>query len=80
VATGVQGHLETVRDGETGLLVPPADAAAMADAVVRLVEDEALADDLAEQGRDVALESFTAARYRTEMARLLAAVAAGRHR
>ena len=78
VATAVQGHLETVRDGVTGLLVPPDDAVAIADAVQRLVEDPVLADTLARRGRDVALESFTATRYRSEMVRLLTAVA--RHR
>jgi glycosyltransferase involved in cell wall biosynthesis len=80
VATGVQGHLETVREGETGLLVAPGDADALADAVARVLDDESLALGLARRGRDVALERFTAARYRSEMARLLAAVAAGRHR
>lgn len=78
VATAVQGHLETVRDGETGVLVPPSDAGAIADAVVRLLEDHVLADTLARRGREVALESFTAARYRLEMMRLLTAVAGHR--
>lgn len=78
VATAVQGHLETVRDGETGVLVPPDDAGAIADAVERLLEDRVLADTVARRGREVALESFTAARYRSEMVRLLTTVA--RHR
>ncbi|WP_234412075.1 glycosyltransferase family 4 protein [Nocardioides sediminis] len=80
VATGVQGHLETVRDGETGLLVPWGDPRALADATARLLEDEALAQSLARRGRGVALESFTAARYREEMSRLLGTVAGRAHR
>lgn len=71
VATSVQGHLETVRDGETGLLVPPSDPEALAAAVARLLEDEGLADALAQRGREVALASFTAERYRVEVLGLL---------
>jgi glycosyltransferase involved in cell wall biosynthesis len=78
VATAVQGHLETVQDGQTGLLVPADDAAALADAVARLLDDPALADTLARTGREVALRSFTAERYRSEIVRLLAAVAGHR--
>ena len=42
VATRVGGIPEVVADGETGLLVPPRDADAMAAAIVRLLEDAAL--------------------------------------
>jgi glycosyltransferase involved in cell wall biosynthesis len=42
VATDVGGVRTVVRDGETGLLVPPADGAALAGAVRRLLGDEAL--------------------------------------
>jgi hypothetical protein len=71
VATAVQGHLETVTDGETGLHVPPSDAEAIATAVVRLLDDPALADRLAERARTVASEKFAAARYRSEMSSLM---------
>ncbi|GAA5109387.1 glycosyltransferase family 4 protein [Alloalcanivorax gelatiniphagus] len=79
VATAVQGHLETVRDGETGLLVAPGDAEELAAAVARLLEDDQLADDLARHGRESALASFTAERYRSEVVRLLHALVR-RHR
>ena len=39
VATSVGGIPEVVEDGATGFLVPPADAGAMRDAVVRYFED-----------------------------------------
>ncbi|MFH1857997.1 MAG: glycosyltransferase [Candidatus Omnitrophota bacterium] len=38
VATGVDGNLETVVDGETGILVPPGDSEALANAVIRLAK------------------------------------------
>jgi len=76
VATAVQGHLETITDGETGLHVPPSDAQAIATAVVRLLDDPPLADRLAQRARTVALEKFVAARYRSEMRDLMNRLAA----
>ncbi|MCP4642754.1 MAG: glycosyltransferase family 4 protein [bacterium] len=45
------GVVDAVLDGETGLLVDPDDPDAVADAVIRLLEDPALAHRLGEQGR-----------------------------
>ena len=67
VATALQGHLETIEDGETGLLVPGEDPAALAAAVSRLLDDPDLADRLARQGRESALTRFSAERYRDEI-------------
>lgn len=75
VATAVQGHLETVDDGRTGLLVPPEDPAATAAAIKRLMADPTLARRVADEGRRVALERFTAQRFREEMASVVAQVA-----
>ena len=47
VATTVGGVPEVVHDGVNGLLVPPGDAAALAAAMRRVVEDDALRDRLA---------------------------------
>ena len=47
VATAVGGVPEVVHDGENGLLVPPDDAVALADALRRLLDDDALRDRLA---------------------------------
>jgi len=49
VATDIDGVREVVRDGETGLLVPPGDPARLAGAVVRLLEDRRLAAKLGER-------------------------------
>lgn len=62
VATQVGGVPEVVRDGETGLLVPPADAAALAAAIDRVLEDPAAARAMAARGRDFVRQNFTADR------------------
>jgi glycosyltransferase involved in cell wall biosynthesis len=51
VSCAVSGVPELVRDGETGLLVPPDDAAALADAIARLAADAGLRARLGAQGR-----------------------------
>lgn len=50
IATRVGGMPEVVIDETTGLLVPPRDPAAIAQAILRLVEDPALARRLGEAG------------------------------
>lgn len=52
VATSVGGLPEHVEDGETGLLVPPRDETALAEAVVRLLQDRELARRLGAAGRE----------------------------
>jgi glycosyltransferase involved in cell wall biosynthesis len=46
VATDVGGVRDIVRDGDTGLLVPPEDPGALAEALVRILHDDELADRL----------------------------------
>ncbi|MCS6940794.1 MAG: glycosyltransferase, partial [Roseiflexus sp.] len=50
IATSVGGMPETIRDGETGLIVPPGDSAALADAIVRFFR-EGLAEPFAQNIR-----------------------------
>ena len=59
VATAVGGTPELVVDGETGLLVPPGDAGALAGALERVLRDPELARRLGEAGRLRALGSFS---------------------
>jgi glycosyltransferase involved in cell wall biosynthesis len=62
VATDVGSVAEVVRDGETGLLVPPEDPAALAAAMRQLLGQEELRRRLGAEGRRVVLERFTADR------------------
>jgi glycosyltransferase involved in cell wall biosynthesis len=59
VATAVVGTADIVRHGETGLLAPAGDAAALADAVLRLLSDPAQARSLAAAGRADVLSRFS---------------------
>jgi glycosyltransferase involved in cell wall biosynthesis len=59
VATRVGGLADAIRDGETGLLVPPGDPVALRAAIERLLADEALRDRLGGAGREEARVSFS---------------------
>jgi glycosyltransferase involved in cell wall biosynthesis len=59
VATRVGGIPEVVEHEQTGLLVPPHDPEALAEAIVRLLTDHPLADMLARAGHDVAHARFS---------------------
>jgi glycosyltransferase involved in cell wall biosynthesis len=52
VATGVGGLADAIRDGETGLLVPPRDPVALREALVRLLGDEPLRRRLGQAARE----------------------------
>ena len=62
VASRVSSIPEIVTDGETGLLVPPDDATALAAAVGRLLDDPALASRLGASGAERARAEFSVAR------------------
>ncbi|MGA6993498.1 MAG: glycosyltransferase, partial [Candidatus Deferrimicrobiaceae bacterium] len=59
VAYDVGGNPEAVRDGETGLLVPLRRFEALADAMVRLLRDPGLRNNMGEKGRERAMEHFS---------------------
>src|SRR5205085_270279 len=63
VATRVAGTPEQILDGETGLLVPPANPEAIADAIMRLLEaSPAERRAMGERARARVRENFTTAR------------------
>jgi glycosyltransferase involved in cell wall biosynthesis len=56
VATAADGNAEAVQDGVNGLLTPPGDPQALADALLRLLDDPALAARMGAAGRERADE------------------------
>lgn len=59
VATRGGGVTEIIRDGETGLLVPPGEPSALAAALGRVLSDPALAERLAQKGREDVSQRFS---------------------
>ncbi|HEX3723208.1 MAG TPA: glycosyltransferase, partial [Nitrolancea sp.] len=51
IATRIGGNPEMVVDGETGVLIPPEDPAALRDAIERLLTDQALMKEMGEAGK-----------------------------
>jgi glycosyltransferase involved in cell wall biosynthesis len=61
VSVELDGAPEVVVPGRTGYLVPPRDPISLADAVARLLSDEALRARMGKQGRELVDPSFRAA-------------------
>lgn len=76
VGTAVPGVREVIRDGEDGLLVPENDAPALADALERLLRDDALAARLGAAAHARATTHFSRERMNADYERLLLDVAA----
>jgi len=73
VASDLSGIPELVRDGETGLLVPPGDAGRLADALELLLGDAGLRERLGEAGRRLVRERYDEAACFERAAELLGA-------
>jgi glycosyltransferase involved in cell wall biosynthesis len=58
VASEVGGIPEMIENGVSGLLVPPNDHVALADAIVRLLSDHPYADMIARRGHDLVHDRF----------------------
>jgi glycosyltransferase involved in cell wall biosynthesis len=69
IAARIGGLEDIVRDGETGILVPPVDPEALTEAMLRLARDPELGVRMGEAGRQRMLERFPEERCtdRTEM-------------
>jgi len=59
VATKVSAIPELIEDGENGLLVPPQDPQALAQALERLIRDPALRAQLGQRGHDIVRQRFS---------------------
>jgi teichuronic acid biosynthesis glycosyltransferase TuaC len=75
VATAVDGTPEIVRDGETGLLVPPRDPEALAAALARVLEEPGLAARMGAQALRIGRETYTWDANAARMERLYEGVA-----
>lgn len=60
VATSVGGVVDIIEDGRTGLLVPPADPAGMAQGVIRILKEPELARNLAENAFEKVKQEYGA--------------------
>ncbi len=63
VASDAGGLAEIVRHDRTGLLVPPGDADALAEALIRLLRDRETAENMGRAGREVARSHFSETTY-----------------
>jgi L-malate glycosyltransferase len=78
VATQAGGIPELVIHRETGLLVPPKDPQAMAQAILKLYLDKALAGRLAQRGFEVVHERFSAEAMAMKIIRVYERIASGK--
>jgi len=60
IATDIPGVNEIIRNGENGLLVPPADACVLAERISLLLSDKTLAKRLAASGKERVRQEFSA--------------------
>jgi glycosyltransferase involved in cell wall biosynthesis len=61
VGSAIGGIVDMIKDGETGLLVPPGDADALRAAMLRLIGSETLRQEMGRRAREYAEHEFAAA-------------------
>ena len=74
VATNIPGTNEAVYNEETGLLVPPGDDRALAEAIARLFKDETLRQRLVEGGKKLLAEKFSWEAHKKKLLQILESV------
>jgi glycosyltransferase involved in cell wall biosynthesis len=74
VSTSVGGIPNVIEEGQTGLLVPAGDEAALRDRMSRLRDDRALGRAMGERARDAAVTRFSAERMQRDYLELYARV------
>jgi len=78
IASRLGQIIEVIQDGHNGLLVPPGDAAAMAVALQRLINDPSLCARLGQQAREDAIRKHSWEHYISSLEQVYTAVIAGR--
>ncbi len=77
VATHWRGIPDVVDDGENGLLVPPRDATALADALEKLIADPVLRQAMGNAGRRKFEREFTLTQYHNRLNTLFGSIGSG---
>jgi glycosyltransferase involved in cell wall biosynthesis len=75
IATNHGGTCEIIEDGVTGMLVPPADPAALAEKIELLLTDSALRERLGQNAAVYAQENFSLLRYQRQLQEVIDAMA-----
>jgi glycosyltransferase involved in cell wall biosynthesis len=70
ITTPVGAHSEVIEPDVSGILVPPGDISALADALVSVIEDETLRYRLSRGARERFLEGFDVRRYAARLRQL----------
>jgi glycosyltransferase involved in cell wall biosynthesis len=70
ITTPVGAHSEVIKPEVSGILVPPGDIAALAETLVRVIEDESLRMRLARGARARFLEKFDVRHYAARLEQL----------
>lgn len=70
IATGVGGVASVIRDGETGLIVPPQNSGELARRIVELLDQPARARAMGAQARELVVEQYPVSRMVERTARL----------
>ncbi|MNX66217.1 putative glycosyltransferase EpsD [compost metagenome] len=78
IASAVDGSVEVVQPGQSGLLVPPGEVAPLAEAILALIRTPALAARLSAAGRERVLALYPLSRMIAAIEALYAEVAAAR--
>jgi glycosyltransferase involved in cell wall biosynthesis len=79
VTTPVGAHSEVIEPDVSGILVPPGNVAALADALVSVIEDATLRHRLARGARERFLEGFDVRRYAVRLGQLHAGLLVPQH-
>lgn len=79
VATDVPGCRDIVRHGTNGLLVPPKNPAALADAIAQLLNNAPLRAEMGRRGREIAVKEFSEEKVAQETLALYRQLLSGGH-
>ena len=79
MAQDIEGVPGVVRNGSTGILTPPRDAAAFADAIARLLDDAALRRSMSQAARSFVFEERSLETAAARLGSILQGVEAMRH-